>query len=107
MEFKAKQTQKLKENIRIEMGERLEVGQYPGVGEVKINVSFSCEGTGEGAGLGLIATNDTGTTLQAWSITRDRMDSPVVADVEAVCMALLVAQQNGWRNIEIQVDIWF
>lgn len=51
----------------------------------------------------MIARNDVGTTLQAWSITKDRVNSPVVADIEAVCVALLVTQQN--RNIKIQINI--
>lgn len=92
MEFKGDQIQKAWTNNRIEVGEMREVWQCRGAGEVKINVSSHCEGDGGEVGLGLIALNHIVATLQVWSVTRDRVHCPVVVDVEAVRMALLVAQ---------------
>lgn len=38
-------------------------------------------------------------------VVKDRVRNPVMAEMEAVRVALLVAHQNRWREIEIQVDI--
>lgn len=79
--------------------------KYPEVGIVKLNVgSFSKYGNRE-LGLGIIVRNNTINTVQAWSITRDALANPMVAKVDVVRVLLLVVQQNGWRNVEIKVDI--
>lgn len=91
MEFKGDRIQKTWTNNRIEVREMREVWQCRGAGEVKINVSSHCEGYKRGVDLGLIGLNHTVATLQAWSVTRNRVNCPVVVDVEAVRMALLVA----------------
>ena len=72
---------------------------------MKINVSTECEGAGEGTGWGLIARNDHGEVVQAWSVAREGRGLPVVAKTEAVRVALILAQQNAWRNVKIQVNI--
>lgn len=79
--------------------------KYPEVGTVKLNVSSFWEAEDRPVGLGIIARNWLGNTLQASSVTRDALANPVVAEMDAIRVALLVAQQNGWRNVEIQVNI--
>lgn len=90
-------------------GRRVDHGRdtwhYPEEGEVKINVSSENDGPSAGVGLGLIARDELGRTMQGWSVTREAVMSPVVAEVEAVRVALLLAQQNGWQKVDIQVDI--
>lgn len=55
--------------------------------------------------LGIIALENSRRCVQAWAVARDRVINPVVAEVNAVCAALLMAQQSGWNRMEIQVDI--
>lgn len=43
--------------------------------------------------------------VQAWAVARERVINPVAAEVEAVRTALLMAQQSGWRRVEVHVDI--
>lgn len=55
--------------------------------------------------LGVIARDDLWNVVQMWSVTRDGSLNVVVGDLNTVRVALLVAQQNGWRDIEVQVAI--
>lgn len=43
--------------------------------------------------------------LQSWAVAKDGIEKPAVAELEVIRVALVVAQQSGWRKIEIQVDI--
>lgn len=79
--------------------------EKPAPGVFKLNVCSSCEGSGIGAGLGIVARDDTGHLLQSWAVVKDGVTNPVVAEMEVVRAALLVAQQNRWQDVEIQVDI--
>lgn len=88
LEFRAGQKKQQKENgSRVMMS--MAVSGDPG--SVKLNVSSSWEEGGKGVGLGIIARNDTGTVLQAWSVARDAIINPVVDETDAVRVALLVA----------------
>lgn len=105
MEYKEGQSHEAKEPCQMVFRNRQEVWQTPERDEVKINVSSYCEDAEKGVGLGLLARNETGAVLQAWSVARDGVNNSVVADVETVRVALLMTQQNGWRKVDIQVDI--
>lgn len=74
----------------------------PERGVVKLNVSL---GDGKGVGLGIVARDCTGSLLQTWAVFLDFTDNPIIAELEAVKVALVVAQQNEWRRVEIQGDI--
>lgn len=52
-----------------------------------------------------MARNDQGKALQLWSVARDSLYNLVVAELDAVRVALLITQQNSWLKIEIQIDI--
>lgn len=79
--------------------------QLPDQGVVKLNVSSICEGQGRDVGLGIVARNSLGVLLQTWAVYLNHTNNPVIAELEAVRVALIVAQQNEWRRVEIQGDI--
>lgn len=79
--------------------------QPPEEGTLKLNVSSFAEGNRTKIGLGIIDRDYLGRTIQAWAATRDGSSHPVVLEVEAVRVELLLAQQNEWRKVEIQSDI--
>lgn len=72
---------------------------------VKLNVSSLRAGRDKGVGLGIVARNCFGELLQTWAIFLDFTDNPVIAELEAARVALIVAQQNSWRRVEIQGEI--
>lgn len=41
-----------------------------------------------------MARDDTGRLLQSWAVVNDGVVNPVVVDMEAVRVALVIAQQN-------------
>lgn len=85
---------------------RKEAWKPPELGGVKLNVSSICEGNRRGAGLGVaVARDDHGRLLQAWAVAKETVENPVIAELEAVRVALLVALQNSWRKVKVQVDI--
>lgn len=87
------------------MVDRQKAWQHPEAGCVKLNVSSVWEGVGKTVGVGIIARNHNGKVEQPWSVAREEVANPVVAETNAVRVALVVAQQNGRRNVEIEVDI--
>lgn len=70
-------------------------------GCIKFNVSSVDNGGSKQMRLGIIARDDRGQTIQAWSVARDQIQSPVVANVDAVHVALLLAVQNGWDKVKV------
>lgn len=68
---------------------------------MKLNVSSDLSADGTSTGLRVIARDRQGDMIQAYSVARDGSCNPVVAELEAVRIALLVALQNSWRKIEI------
>lgn len=91
IEFKGEQT---KHNNGI-TGRTGKVGQeqwqFPEEEVVKLNVSSCVEGAGVNTGLGIIARDSTGEVQQAWSIVRGWENNPVVAEADAIRVALLLA----------------
>lgn len=85
--------------------ERKMAWQPPDQGVVKLNVGSICEGQGKGVGLGIVARDSLGDLLQTWAVYLNYTNNPVIAELEAVRVALIVAQQNEWRRVEIQGDI--
>lgn len=53
-------------------------------------MSLVCKGNGKGAGLEIIARNDTGSMLQTRAVAKDSID-PLATELEAVQIALVVA----------------
>lgn len=43
--------------------------------------------------------------MDAWSVSRERNFTPVEADMEAIRCALILAQQRGWRKLEVKLDV--
>lgn len=76
----------------------------PEQGVIKFNVGPEIQEGSHNIGVGIVARDFHGEAVQMWSVAREGKVSPVVADLLAVRIALLFAQQNGWREIEIQVD---
>lgn len=56
-------------------------------------------------GVGIVAKDDQGRMLQIWAVHMRYVSNPVIVELEAVHIALVVSQQNGWRKVEIQGDI--
>lgn len=79
--------------------------QVPEQGVMKLNISSSCGQEGNRVGLGVVARDDKGDLVQTWAVSLDYMVHPVMAELEATRVALIVAQQNGWRRVEIQGEI--
>lgn len=80
--------------------------QKPDLGCIKLNTSSETSNNSKGeAGLGIVARGDQGELLQFWSVVRDESHHPVATELEATRAALLLAQQNGWTRIEVQLDI--
>ncbi|XP_052172310.1 uncharacterized protein LOC127788238 [Diospyros lotus] len=90
---------------RRNVGSRQTNWQEPVEGTIKLNVCSSKLLPNGRVGLGIIARDEKGAMVQAWSIAKSGCFNPVVAEVEAVRIAQIVAQQNEWRSIEVQVDI--
>lgn len=61
-------------------------------------MSSVCEGNGKGIGLGIVARSDNGGMLQTWAVAKDNIDNPVAAKLEAVRVALTVAQQMDGKK---------
>lgn len=74
-------------------------------GTIKLNVCSDTAVDGKAGGLGIIARDSRGDMLQAWSMARKGNYNPVVTELEAIRLALLAAQQNGWGRVEVQLDI--
>lgn len=64
-------------------------------------MSSTWEEAKKGLSLRMIARNDTGNVLHARSVARYKVPNLVVVEIDAVRVALLVVQQNGWRRIEV------
>lgn len=62
---------------------------------MKLNVSSCCLGKESGVGLGIVARDSSSNLLQTWAMYLDYTDHLVIAELEAVRVALVVAQQNG------------
>lgn len=105
LEFREIQARGQKVKERRIMPEVPKPWQPPEEGTLKLNVSSFAEGNRTKIGLGIVARDYLGRTIQAWAVTRDGSSHPVVPEVEAVRVELLLAQQNGWRKVEIQSDI--
>lgn len=71
-------------------------------GVIKLNISSSCGKNGSQVGLGVAARDHSGVLFQIWAVFLDYTANPVIAKLEADRVALVVAQQNGWRKVEIQ-----
>lgn len=56
-------------------------------------------------GLGIIARDNLEKNVQVWAVARERAINPMVVEIDAVRVAILLAQQNGWNQVEIQLDI--
>lgn len=49
--------------------------------------------------------NDTRTITHTWAVAREGFYSLVAADLEAMRCKLILAQQKGWRKIELKLDV--
>lgn len=76
----------------------------PNAGYVRINFCSQVESSSR-AVIGITAMNENGTITDAWSVSREGHFSPVAADLEAIRCALILAQQKGWRSIEVKLDV--
>lgn len=104
-EFKAENQVKKQETERIPRMIWWESWKPPEVRGMKLNVCSLCDHTFKRAGLGIVARNDQGHLVQAWTVVKQEIDNPIVAELEAVRAALLEALQNCWRKVEVQVEI--
>lgn len=105
IEFKEAKKMVHREEVRKIKVEEKKDWQPPAMGCIKMNVSTVCDKSCNKVGIGITARDENKKSVQAWSVARDWTINPVVAEVEAVRIALLMAQQNGWHKVEIQVDI--
>ena len=105
LEYNAENGKKERESKVKERGTEAECWQKPELGTLKLNVCSECEGIGDDVGVGITARDDGGNLVQTWAIAKEQVLSPVATDLEAIRIALLMAQQNGWRRVEIQMDV--
>lgn len=62
---------------------------------VKLNVCSSGDEESRQVGLEILARDCNGKTEYAWSVTRDKINNPMVCEIDATQVSLLLAQQNG------------
>lgn len=105
IEFKKVQITDQREEKKIIRVEEQKEWQSTDLGCIKMNVSSVCDKSCNKVGISIIAKDAKKRCVQAWPVARDRTIDPVVDEVDAVHIALLMAQQNGWNKVKIQVDI--
>lgn len=69
--------------------------EKPQQGVIKLNVCLANQESSSSVGLGVVARDDQGKVLQMWSATREGHYNPVVVNLDADKVALLLVQQNG------------
>lgn len=77
----------------------------PEHGQIRLKASSLVEGQVRIGAVGITAMNEEKRIINAWSATREGMYTPVAAELETVRCALILAQQHGWRKIEVRVDV--
>lgn len=100
MEYADCQQKLGKEVARRVRAERPIAWQNPAPDHINLNMSSVWEGAGKPVGQGIIARNHHGTVEQAWSVIREEVVNPVVAETDAVRVALVLAQRmvgRKWR----------
>lgn len=71
--------------------------QSPEPRTLKLNVNIVCDESCRNMGLRIIARDNLERNVQAWAVARERAINPMVAEIDAVRVVILLAQQNG-RN---------
>lgn len=92
MEFSSVNPQKQKlatSHIRVE---RRMAWKAPESDFVKLNVCSEIPRRSTGSGVGIVARNHDGEMLQTWAIFKEYVVNPVLAELEAIRIALIVAQ---------------
>lgn len=84
---------------------RQEEWRKPDQGITRIKATSAISEKNNKGAVGIVAIDDSGSTTHAWAVTREGSYSPVAADLEAVRCALILAQKQGWRKIEIMLDV--
>ena len=82
-----------------------EIWKKPDKDWMRINFGSIVSDGETGGALGITAMNDQGNVINAWAVAREGLFTPVAADLEAIRCALILAQQQGWRRIEMKVDV--
>ncbi|WP_157056330.1 hypothetical protein, partial [Candidatus Burkholderia verschuerenii] len=101
MEFKEAQAEKTRiSNKPILVRTRVR-WTVPGPGIVKINVGTAEDRSKESSGIGIIARGEAGNIMLAMIVTRDSSLNPVVTELEATRLALILAHQNRWSKVEM------
>ncbi|CAI9099243.1 OLC1v1036028C1 [Oldenlandia corymbosa var. corymbosa] len=77
----------------------------PAEGVIKLNVSALFQQYTGITGVGIVARDCRGSLLQVWAVARDRLQNPVVATLDAVRVALIFAQMNLWKNVQVELEV--
>lgn len=104
IEFKYNQLPSHQIEKRIHV-DRQQNWKAPAADTIKLNVSSVCDKNYSSVRVGIIARDAAKQRVQAWSVARDSTINPVVAEVDAVRIALLLVHKNDWKQVEIQLDI--
>ncbi|XP_027082645.1 uncharacterized protein [Coffea arabica] len=76
----------------------------PPKGFISMNTDVSLNMQERKVGWGIVARNDDCVLVGAWAVSENRLGDPVVEEATAIRKALIVAKQNGWGKIVLQLD---
>lgn len=92
IQFKKEQNKGKKEMVRRIRLEKQRAWTTPDSRTIKVNVSSAYDPRGSHVGLGIIARDEHGRCVQALAVAKERVLNPMVAEVDAVRVALLITQ---------------
>ncbi|KAL3537120.1 hypothetical protein ACH5RR_000486 [Cinchona calisaya] len=71
---------------------------------IRLNDDVAIKGQHRKAAWGIVARNSQGKLLHTWAIPNLECRKPMVEEALAVWMTLIKAREQGWDNIEVQLD---